>query len=146
MSENKGCLLAFLKLFNHKTQKPPIYIAKKILSNAELSFYHCLKNNLDDKHVIFCKVRLEDIINIKKGIENYNTERNRIKSKHLDFVICDSQSLEIQRIIELDDSSHEYKKEADEFKDSALKEAGLIIVRCPAKRTYTNEDITRLLA
>ena len=144
MSKNKGCLLAFLKLFNNKTQNPLIYIPKKILSNVEFSFYHCLKNNLDDKHVIFCKVRLEDIINIKKGIENYNAERNKIKSKHVDFVICDSQTLDIQRIIELDDSSHEYKKESDNFKDSALKEAGLLIVRRPAKRTYTNEDIKNL--
>lgn len=145
MSENKGCLLAFLKLFAKQEDKKQIYIAKKILSNAELSFYHCLKNILDDKHVIFCKVRLEDIINIKPGTENYNAERNKIKSKHVDFAICDSQTLEIQKIIELDDSSHKYKKESDEFKDSAIKETGLIIVRCPAKKAYTNEDIAKLL-
>ncbi len=52
---------------------------------------------------------------------------NRIKSKHVDFLVCDRQTLEILSVIEVDDPTHHIanRKKRDLFVDSALKQAGI---------------------
>jgi len=113
------------------------------MSNAELSFYLTLKTITTD--TIFTKVRLEDIIEVKPGTPEYHAYRNRIKSRHVDFVLCDPQTGEIKGAIELNDKSHnqQYRKERDEFIRTALQAAGIKLVEIPAQKAYTKEDILK---
>ncbi len=55
---------------------------------------------------------------------------NSIKSKHVDFVICD-KNLMAKWIIELDDSSHQNpdRAERDIFVDKSLTDCGYSILR-----------------
>lgn len=68
---------------------------------------------------------------------------NRIDRKHVDFVLCDRQTLAVVAIIELDDSSHKRSraKRGDETKNKALAAAGIPMVRIAAKRGYTPADV-----
>ena len=91
---------------------------------------------LADNHIILCKVRMEDVIHVDFNLKNkdfseYQRARGRMKNRHFDFVICDAETQEIQRVIELDGWTHrrEADKEADKFKDDACKEAEIKMVR-----------------
>lgn len=50
---------------------------------------------------------------------------NKVQSKHIDFVICDS-SMHVKLCLELDESSHDRadRQQRDEFVDSVLTNCG----------------------
>lgn len=70
---------------------------------------------------------------VTKGIERKERWglRNRVKSRHVDFVICDKQNIKPLLAIELDDSTHRRKdrKESDEFKDEIFEDMELPLLR-----------------
>lgn len=111
-----------------------------ILTPTELKFFNDLKPVIKGDWHIFTKVRLEDIINVKSGLDKkvaYGS-RGRIKSRHIDFVLCEKDTLNILMCIELDDRSHERKDrvERDTFVNKAVRDAGLTIVRIPVRHSY----------
>ena len=149
MSQNKGCLFFLLDIFKDKRKEElsyPYEAKEHIMTETELSFYHHLNKLLDDQHVIFTQVRMEDIIKVKKGIENEFGFRNRIKSRHIDFVICDAKTGKIQRAIELNDPTHERKdrKKRDKFVNQAFSSAGIKLLTMKTQKEYTYEDIENL--
>ncbi|THB69601.1 MAG: DUF2726 domain-containing protein, partial [Gammaproteobacteria bacterium] len=60
------------------------------LSLAERSFFGVLQDAVQDKALVFCKVRVADILFVKSGLEKGERMKafNRIAKKHVDFVIC----------------------------------------------------------
>lgn len=154
MAEKNGCLFvvfALIKKAMGKNQKEKLYpyqSKKWIMTKAEISFYHCLQSCLSaEEHCIFTKVRLEDIIGVKKGTENYNQFRNRIKSRHIDFVICQATTGEIQFTIELNDNSHNapQRQQRDKFIKEALNAANIKNYEVTCQRTYNVDHIRKLL-
>lgn len=110
------------------------YYGKYLLSSNEYNFYKTLKPITDKyKLQIIPKVRMWDIIGVNKGLNKSEktSAENRIKSKHFDFVLADS-NLYIKCVIELDDSSHnsEKAKASDEFKNKVCETVNLPIIRC----------------
>ena len=110
--------------------------AKSVVTENERIFYNIINEALAEDHIILCKVRMEDVIHVDfnlrtKNFSEYQRARGRMKNRHFDFVICDAQTQEIQRIIELDGWTHkkDSEKEADAFKDEACKEAEVTLVR-----------------
>ena len=120
-----------------------------ILSPAEYSFYKALLLQLPDDRIVMAKMRLADIIDIEKGLEKSRRSSawNRIKSKHVDFVILDKKTCTVQSIIELDDTSHQKAsaQKNDEFKNKACAAVGISLHRITAKRGYTTEDLDPLV-
>ncbi len=116
-----------------------------LLTATELEFFRALEQAVENNWYAFSKVRLEDIIKVEKGIERKKAYglRNRIKSRHIDFVLCDKKSLEVLICIELDDSSHQRKDRIarDQFVDKALSVSGIPIIHIPTQKTYSIEDI-----
>lgn len=114
-------------------------------SVAELKFYEVLKAVIGDKYLIFPKVRICDLIKTKEKEEYLYF--NKIKSKHVDFVICEKQPIRTKIIIELDDSSHyrAERQERDNFIDEAFANAGIPIVHIPVKREYRKEELSKQL-
>ena len=110
---------------------------------AENSFYQTLRQAVGDRYVIFAKVRLADIIEVPKGTNNWQRHRNRIQSKHLDFLLCDPKDFRPAVAIELDDSSHDRpdRAERDDFLNAALGAAGLPCLRIPAVRGYSPAEL-----
>jgi hypothetical protein len=118
---------------------------KFFFSAAERSFYKILRRITPD-HTVFAKVRLCDVISVRKGTKTWQTSQNRIQSKHLDFVICDATMAPVVAI-ELDDSSHARadRKAPGQFVDAALAAAAVPIVHISLSRSYALEDIRRLI-
>lgn len=117
-----------------KREQLPYELKESLLTKRELKFFNVLREvikNYDFQVAI--KPRMADFIHInsKKIKKNsYMTYFNKIKSKHIDFLICESTTLKPILGIELDDESHKKKEriERDNFVDSVYKKSGLKII------------------
>ncbi len=115
----------------------PYTLNKYILSKSELMFYRELSNALKSENIlIFPKVRLADILTVENIHANYGY-LNKIKSKHVDFVICTKDSTPIV-CIELDGTSHYRKssKENDKFKNLLFDELDIKLIRLSVSQKY----------
>lgn len=120
-------------------------LASGLMTPTELKFFRVLESAVDTRYYIFSKVRLEDIITVKKGLDRKQAYglRSRIKSRHIDFVLCHQHDLSFYKCIELDDSSHGRKDriERDKFVNEALRVVGLALVRIPVSNSYSEADL-----
>ncbi len=123
----------------------PFQSQGKIFSPAERSFLGVLDQIVGNSFRVFGKVRLADVIKTKPGLSASARQIafNQIRSKHLDFVVCDPANLSIQFVIELDDSSHNKRsrQNRDVFLEQALSAAEIPLFRFPAKKNYSLEEI-----
>ncbi len=113
------------------------YRKKELLTPTEQAFWERLKIKCNFNNLIVCpKVRLEDIAEVTDK-SNKNKYRGYIKSRHIDFVICNND-LKIKAAIELDDYSHNNKnaKQTDEFKDKLFEKIGVKLYRIKVKKDY----------
>lgn len=119
----------------------PYQQLNELLSKAELSFFGVLRQAVGEHGIVFCKVRIADVLTTKRGLNNSQrqTALNKIQSKHFDFVICSNDSARPLVAIELDDASHRRKDRIarDEFVNGATKAASLPLLRIPAKHAYS---------
>ena len=127
--------------------KLPYEKRPRLVTKAELRFYKSLQKAVQDDWEIFAMVRIADILVVKKDTPKRRTWLNKILAKHIDFVLCDPGSLEVQVAIELDDSSHQRKdrQERDEFVDHAFESANLPLVRFPVKSSYHSREIREII-
>ncbi len=121
-----------------------------LLTPAEYSYYKVLHQVLDPAHIVLVKVRLADLFDVKDGLEKGQRQSavNRITRKHLDFILCDRTTCVPLLAIELDDASHgrEDRKTRDQFVDGLCRSSGLPLVRQPAQRGYSLDEVRRALA
>lgn len=120
------------------------YQAKYLLTRNEWYEYKKLKQYAAIHDLQICpKVRLLDIVEPRRGDPNYMSYIGKIKSKHVDFVICD-QDLHIKGIVELDDNSHDRtdRKERDAFVDGVLTDVGYKVIHTRSVTETTLEPIT----
>lgn len=114
-------------------------------SVAELKFYELLKEIIGDNYFIYPKVRICDIIEqTNKG--NY-TDFNKIKSKHVDFLLCTKNPITSKIIVELDDSSHNApsRQSRDAFVNEIFANSGIPIVHIKTQYEYRKDDIIKKL-
>lgn len=110
------------------------YKQKWLFSYNEKDAYYKIKAITDELGLyLFAKVRLFDLVEPKKEVENKLGHQGKIQSKHVDFVVCDKK-LVARTIIELDDNSHETdkRKERDTFVDTVLTNCGYKILHIRA--------------
>lgn len=147
--EDSGCISIILDFFNlsPKPEKSGIDFSafsqrQSILTKNEQEFFTAITQILENRYLVFAKVRLADIFIIKAG-ENYKSNLNRINSRHVDFLLCKPDTLQMVCGIEIDDSSHRKsnRKTRDEFVDQLFQSAGLPLCRIPAKMKYNPEYI-----
>lgn len=116
-------------------------------SAAEISFYHCLRTAIGTERIIFAKVRLIDLMELPATTDGYTTWFNRVKAKHVDFVLCDAGTVKPILVIELDDSTHarQDRRNRDAFVDAALQAARLPILHVQAKRSYSTAELRQTI-
>ena len=124
------------------------YTKARFLSEAELPFFGVLEHLIDPTQFrIFAKVRLADLLNVESGLDNsaHTTAQNKINSKHVDFVLCTTSTIEPVCVIELDDKSHNRpdRKKRDAFVDEALNSAGLPIVHIRNAKNYKTDVLVQ---
>ncbi len=142
-------LKAFLGGNRGGTKDYPYEKEQALFTPAERSFLGVLEQAVDGKLRIMGKVRLADVVKVKRGNNKSTWQKafNRIQSKHLDFVACDIASLGVKFVIELDDKSHNQLKrqDRDNFLDKVLEAAEIPVFHFAAKRTYTVQELQNAL-
>jgi hypothetical protein len=117
-------------------------LRSSLFSSTELAFYEALKQ-ASPNYLIAPKVRLWDVFEVSSR----DPLANKIRSKHVDFVLCDSQGHFVMAI-ELDDRSHrrEDRQRRDEFVNDLFKQAQLPLLRFETQRHYSAQQIAQVLA
>lgn len=127
-----------------KTNYREAYQARPLLTKREHQEYLKLKQYADARGWLICpKVRVYDLIEPKKGTGKYQELKNKIQSKHVDFVLVDPE-LNVIGVLELDDSTHdrEDRKQRDSFVRNALEGAGITMIQT---RSITPETLDGFL-
>lgn len=146
-----AAVLAILRRFRRSASGRTANYRKipNLLTPAERSFFGALEQATKDRFRIMAKVRLADAIRPEKelGRSRATAAFNRISRKHLDFVLCDPDTLEIRAAVELDDASHRRadRRLRDDFLDRALESAGIPLHRFPARTGYDVAAIRKAL-
>ncbi|HRF01982.1 MAG TPA: DUF2726 domain-containing protein [Pirellulaceae bacterium] len=114
-----------------------------IVTKAERKFLTALDLAVKGRWRIFAMVRIADLLEVIPETPNRLTWFNRIACKHIDFVLCDPESLEPRGAIELDDATHQRadRQERDAFVDAAFAAAKLPLIRIPTAGEYDIDAI-----
>ena len=125
----------------------PYFKRPSLVTRNELRFYRSLHKAVLDDFEIFAMVRIADLIRVEKGSKNGRKWLNKILSKHIDFVLCDPQSLAPVVCIELDDASHQRpdRMERDKFVNDAFDAAELPLLRIPVEASYNAREVRDLI-
>lgn len=124
-----------------KVESPHNYYKRNsVFNNSEKQLYLLLKQRLGEDYILLSKVRIEDFIDIDQTISSWadrQSFRGFIKSRHVDFLICDMATTKPLLAIELDGSSHFKLKriERDNLVTDIYAEAKL-----PLKRIRVGSD------
>src|SRR5690554_700362 len=128
MSEKRGCLgfLFGMKVSDKHEETLPYKLRDDFLSSAEFSFYKVLLMAIGDNYIICPKVSLADIFFVPNRRENM-TYVNKIARKHVDYLLCDKETMRPVMAIELNDQSHNRssRKARDMFVHEVFKAAKL---------------------
>jgi hypothetical protein len=116
-----------------------------LLTRNESAFFRVLKTLVPAQFEISCKVRLADIVTYSH--DKRHAPANRIRQKHVDFVISSARSSRIVAAIELDDSSHGRadRRARDAFLDRLFSQIGVKLVRVRARWHYDRDSIAECL-
>ena len=110
----------------------------RVMNESEQALFINLQKTLGDRYIVLSKVRIEDFVEATHGAGGYGA-RGRIKSRHVDFLICDSSTTKPLLAVELDGKSHqgEDRQERDRFVDELYKAIGLPIQHIPVGSNFS---------
>lgn len=140
-------VILIAKLFLAEEERLPYVKRNSLVTNSELSFFHVLREAVEDQWHVVAMVRLADIMRVRKGTAEFQKWQNKIHAKHIDFLLCDPESLEIVLAIELDDATHQRadRQERDEFVNAAFECCGLPLLRVPVAKDYDVDELRQAI-
>lgn len=135
---------------NNMEEKNNIDISKYytkgyVMTQTELIFYRQLKQITDKLNLtIFPQVDMERIIKVS---DNNSKDRNRIKSRSIDFTIVNNDKCKIICCIELDDKSHNKEKAyyGDNLKNEIFKKINIPLYRIKTDYKYNLDEIEKMI-
>lgn len=138
------------KLTSYKSSKgAKVYQKRLLLTKPEYGFWGVLKQKCDTYGLLICpKVRIEDFVTVKSdNAKERQKYRGYVKSRHIDFLLCDSK-LNIIAGIELDDKSHDKDnvKKVDTLKDDVFGAIGVPLFRVKVRGNYESQIDNILVA
>lgn len=125
-------------------QRLPYRLREQFLTTTELALFHTLTELMGKRYLICPKVSLNELFYIVRPNENVHFF-NKFFRKHLDFLLCDPQTLspafgvEIVRL-----TTKGEVRESDKFMDDLFLDAGLSLVHVPSSEQYNAADIVAL--
>ncbi len=126
-----------------EVEKYPFRKNRYFLNDSEKKLFYALKDIAAARRLhVFAKVRMEDLFWLPDSFEKYRY-RNMIKSRHIDFVLCDYTDINPVLGIELDGPSHNLsrRQERDRFVDDVFEDAGLPLLHIPVSDFYDQKSI-----
>ncbi len=138
-------LLIFCFLIFSLLPRKPYKRAEFLFTHAERVFYKHLVRAVSGEYLVFGKVRVADLITIKAAYGSRSSMRDlaKVAQKHVDFCLCDPDTLAVVCVIELNDRSHDRhdRKSRDSFLNKIFKDVGLPIVWMKTQNSYNPIEI-----
>lgn len=122
---------------NKRKTPDPRYCARPLMTSNEMEFFERLRRALPDEH-IFPQVAMSALIEPRPGTGKRLSDFNRISQKRVDFAIYDT-ALQLLAVVELDDRTHNRKRDA--ARDAALATASIRTIRFRSTRKPTEAEI-----
>jgi very-short-patch-repair endonuclease len=142
-------ILAVLGLLHQLQQAPPKPYQRRgrLLTKAELRFLRALEICVQERWRIFAMVRMADLLQVAGDVRARQAWQNKINCKHIDFVLCDPEDLNVVMAIELDDASHQRadRQERDRFVNEAFLSAGLPLLRVPLENAFDIKQLKEMI-
>jgi hypothetical protein len=127
-----------------QSERLPYRLRERFLSTPELALFRVLQKMVGRYYLVCPKVALNDIFYIVRPNENVHFF-NKIFRKHIDFLLCDPETLKPAVAIELvKPISRREAREADQFMDDLFLSAGLPLVHIPSNEHYSEQDLSPL--
>jgi hypothetical protein len=125
-------------------ERLPYRLRENFLSTRELALFRVLQVMVKRHYIICPKVALNDIFYIVRPNENVHFF-NKIFRKHVDFLLCEPDSLRPAIGIELiKPVARNELREADQFLEDLFLSAGLPLVHVPSGDHYSEDDLAEL--
>jgi len=122
----------------------PYRLREQFLTYTELSLLSVLRELANDHYFICPKVALNDIFYIQRPNENVHFY-NKIFRKHVDFLICEPDSLKPAFGVEvIRPNRKEETRSADQFMEDLFLSAGLPLILIPSSESYELVDLLNL--
>lgn len=114
----------------------------RVMNTSEHKLFEELQKVFSVEYIVLSKVRIEDFVETRNGNGKYGA-RGRIKSRHVDFLICDKITTAPLLAIELDGGAHNKAsvKERDSFVDELYRSISL-----PIHHIHVGEDFEHMVA
>jgi len=135
--------LLILAALARRPRRPPYVLCDSLLTPGEMAFNRVLDRCLPPGCRVMMKVRLADVITVPRGSDESQSWWAKIKQKHCDFVLVDTDSLQPILVIELNDKSHDRadRKARDAFLEQAFDVAGLPLLWVKAAAAYDTRQV-----
>jgi hypothetical protein len=118
------------------TQRLPYRLREPFLSSTEQALFRLLNKLMGERYLVCPKVSLNDIFYIVRPNENVHFF-NKLFRKHVDFLLCDRQTLTPAFGVELVRSiSKGEARESDKFLQDLFANAGIPLVHVPSNETH----------
>jgi hypothetical protein len=128
----------------NQDERLPYRLRETFLSTTELAMLRVLQNMAGNHYIICPKVSLNDIFYIVRPNENVHFF-NKFFRKHVDFLLCDPNTLRPVLGIELvKPVAKTETREADQFMEDLFLSAGLPLVHIPSSERYSENDLAEL--
>ena len=144
------CIIVLVVFLTRSIYRQPYKQAVSLLTPAEQRFYKALIPAVRNHAIVTFKVRVADVVNVKKGYSKRLFWRHfsQISQKHFDFVLVDKQSFQVLCAIELDDKSHNQKerRKRDKFLNKVMAQTRIPLHRFQVQGYYDSKQIYQVLA
>ncbi|MBB3952437.1 DUF2726 domain-containing protein [Aureimonas jatrophae] len=118
---------------------------RPLLTKAELELLAILRAALPSR-LIGCQVSMGALLQPRRGINRRaaSLARNKISQKVVDFAVIDPATGFVEALIELDDSTHDARRDA--ARDRLLAQGRYRVIRIPSRPRPTAETVRPYLA
>lgn len=121
-----------------------------LLSGGEKAFFDALQQVIAPDMYVCPKIRIADIIDmtIPKTDPQFWPKFNQISQKHVDFLLCNTNTFAPLLMIELDGGSHHDPKRSarDALVDTAFGQAGIPMLHIPVSSFYPYKELREQIA
>ena len=133
-----------VKVQEQPVERLPYRLRESFMSTPELALLRAMQEMIGRHYVICPKVSLNDIFYIVRPNENVHFF-NKIFRKHVDFLLCDPNTLKPAIGVELvKPVSRNETRDADQFMNDLFLSAGLPLVHVLSSDRYVQSDLTEL--
>lgn len=134
-----GCILILVEAIFGRREPKYRYEAQEILTENELEFFGRLQRAAPDLY-FFPQVAMSALVKpVASDSKTRMAAFRRISQKRVDYAVY-TQALQLVCVVELDDKTHDLKKDA--IRDEILASAGIETVRWHSKSKPSESEIS----